>query len=47
MMGYEVHITRKDNWFDEDGKVITRDEYTKFGKENLDMWIFDLSVKGI
>ena len=25
-MGYEVHITRKVNWFDESGAVISEDE---------------------
>lgn len=28
-MGYDVHITRRQNWFDEDGPAISIDEWLK------------------
>jgi len=36
-MGYDLHITRKSEWFDEDGEEITLDEWCDFVKSSSDM----------
>ena len=36
-MGYEVHITRRENWFDEDGPAISIDEWLKFVASDPEM----------
>lgn len=36
-MGYEVHITRKADWFDEEGAVITLDEWLEYVASDPDM----------
>lgn len=36
-MGYEVYITKKENWFDEDGPAISIDEWTKFVASDPEM----------
>jgi hypothetical protein len=36
-MGYEFHITRKDNWYDEDGPEITLDEWLAVVSDDPEM----------
>lgn len=36
-MGYETHITRKENWFDKDGPVITVAEWEQLVAEDAEM----------
>jgi hypothetical protein len=36
-MGYDVHITRKDEWFDEDGEKITLAEWKQYVKTDSEM----------
>ncbi len=36
-MGYDVHITRKKNWFDEDGLRITEDEWRGYVSSDSEM----------
>jgi hypothetical protein len=38
-MGYDVHITRKKDWFDEDGPPITEDEWRAYVASDLEMII--------
>lgn len=36
-MGYSLHITRKNNWSDEDGTPITLDEWIEYVKSDPEM----------
>ena len=36
-MGYDVHITRKGDWFDEDGPAITREEWLTYVERDKTM----------
>jgi len=36
-MGYDVHITRKEEWFDEEGEEITLNEWCDFVNTSTDM----------
>lgn len=36
-MGYEVHITKKDMYFDEDGEVITLESWKEYVKQDQEM----------
>ncbi len=36
-MGYDIHITRKAEWFDEQGNDITLDEWLEFVNSSSDM----------
>ena len=36
-MGYEVHITRKTNWFDEEGPRISEDEWRAYVDSDSEM----------
>jgi hypothetical protein len=38
-MGYDVHITRKENWFDEGGPIITEDEWRDYVASDPEMKI--------
>jgi len=37
MMGYEIHVTRKENWFDEDGPAISIEEWSKLVASDSEM----------
>lgn len=39
-MGYELHITRKANWYDEEGRGITLDEWDKLAAGDPDLLSF-------
>jgi len=45
-MGYEVHITRKENWFD-DGPEISRDEWFDFVQADSEMRIDGHAVASV
>jgi len=36
-MGYDVHITRKDEWFSDEGNEISLDEWKQFVESDPDM----------
>jgi hypothetical protein len=36
-MAYEVHITRKQNWFDKEGPAITLEEWRKYAASDAEM----------
>src|SRR5438552_7834087 len=36
-MGYDVHITRKNDWFDEDGPLITEEEWRAYVASDSEM----------
>ena len=36
-MGYEVYITRKEAWFDEEGDAITLDDWLDYVEQDPDM----------
>src|SRR6476646_8686526 len=38
-MGYDVHITRKNEWFDEDGPQISQDEWRSYVESDSDLKI--------
>lgn len=43
-MGYDIHITRKDSWFDEDeSNEIKMSEWISYVKNDLELRLDDLS----
>ena len=36
-MGYDIHITRKENWFDEDGSDISSSEWLSYVESDAEM----------
>lgn len=36
-MGYDVHITRRDEWYDEDGPIISRSEWLAYVSSDPEM----------